>query len=159
MVPAVSPTELEFVSEFYGLGLAIVLIAISVLVHFQALLVLSNWQSRLRATGHMKMVLIIFGLIAAHILETAVFAGGYWVGERGLNLGRFVGTRSMDVLDFFYFALETFTTQGLGDVYPIGPLRLVASLEPLVGLILIGWSASFTFLVMGREWRVGNLDD
>jgi hypothetical protein len=30
----------------------------------------------------------------------------------------------------------------------------MASLEPLVGLILIGWSTSLTFVLMRRYWRV-----
>ena len=60
----------------------------------------------------------------------------------------------MSASQLFYFSIETFTTQGVGDVYPVGPLRLVASLEPLAGLILIGWSGSFTFLAMGLDWRL-----
>ena len=154
MLPAVQPVEISLLMQLSGLVMSIVLIAIAVLVHFQSLLFLSEWQASLKKSGSIKMLLIIFGLIAAHIVETVVFAGGYWIGERGFHLGNFVGVRSMEVKDFFYIALETFTTQGVGDIYPIGPLRLIASLEPLVGLILIGWSASFTFLMMGREWQV-----
>jgi hypothetical protein len=106
-----------------------------------------------RVPSHTKIVFIIFGLIAAHSLEAAIFAGGYWIGQRELNLGFFLSSRPIEVVDFLYFSLEAFTTQGIGDVYPIGPLRLVASLEPLTGLILIGWSASFTFVLMARDWE------
>jgi hypothetical protein len=41
----------------------------------------------------------------------------------------------------------------------MGQLRLLASVQPLVGLMLIGWSTSFTFLVMRRDWRTDELAD
>jgi hypothetical protein len=34
-------------------------------------------------------------------------------------------------------------------------MRLIASVESLNGLVLIGWSASFTYLSMERFWQDG----
>jgi hypothetical protein len=144
---------IEVLDTVYALGLAIFLIAAAVLVHYQALRVLTVWQQNRHKSAHARILVIIFGLIAAHIVEAAIFALGYWLGERGFDLGSFVGTRAMDIRNYFYFSFEAYTTQGIGDVYPIGALRLIASLEPLAGLILIGWSTSFTFVMMGRDWR------
>jgi hypothetical protein len=31
-------------------------------------------------------------------------------------------------------------------------MRLVAGIEALVGLLMIGWTASFTYLDMSRHW-------
>lgn len=39
-----------------------------------------------------------------------------------------------------YFSAETFTTLGYGDVVPHGDLRLLAGIEALNGLLLIGWT-------------------
>ena len=144
--------EVTLVDSFFALILALVLVAAVVVVHFRALQFLSTWQKEGHASGHRKILLIIFGLIAAHVVEAAIFAAGFWIGVHVLKIGTFTGTRVMDVRDFFYFSLETYTTQGVGDVYPVGALRLIASLEPVAGLILIGWSTSFTFLMMGRDW-------
>ncbi len=142
-------------ADLSALILTLVLIGLAVLIHFQALRFLSLWQASHGASGRLKVLVIIFGLIAAHVIEAGVFAGGYWAGERLLQVGQFVGPQAMTAAQYFYFAIETFTTQGVGDLYPVGPLRLLASLEPLAGLILIGWSTSFTFLVMGPDWRIG----
>jgi hypothetical protein len=141
-------------ADLYALALSLALISAAVMIHFHALRGLSRVQDRWTVSGRLKILLVIFGLIAAHILEAAVFAAGYAVGEHGLHLGSFVGVPMMSASQLFYFSIETFTTQGVGDVYPIGPLRLIASLEPLAGLILIGWSGSFTFLAMGLDWRL-----
>jgi hypothetical protein len=57
-------------------------------------------------------------------------------------------------LDFYYLSLSSYTTLGIGDIYPTGPLRVIAGIEALNGLVLIGWSASFTYLTMERFWGV-----
>jgi hypothetical protein len=46
----------------------------------------------------------------------------------------------------------TYTTVGFGDVVPVGAIRFVAGLEALTGLVMITWSASYTFLEMQRDW-------
>jgi len=36
---------------------------------------------------------------------------------------------------------------------PSGPLRFMAGMEALTGLVLIGWTASFMYLQMRRVWK------
>ncbi|HEX4709549.1 ion channel [Phenylobacterium sp.] len=142
----------------FALAVGLTLAALG--MHYEALRVLSVVPQAARISARLKTLVVIIGAIAAHIAEAAAFAVGYWVGEAPLHLGRFAGGGQLEAsgqlgpLQLFYFSLEAFTTQGVGDVYPVGPLRLVASLEPLAGLILIGWSTSFTFVVMRRYWRL-----
>jgi len=72
---------------------------------------------------------------------------GYWEDPKAA-----AGTRA----DYIAFSAETYTSLGLGDIRPVGVLRLLAGTETLTGLILIAWSASFTYLAMSRFWRAGN---
>ncbi|MFL6662236.1 MAG: potassium channel family protein, partial [Rhizobacter sp.] len=51
-----------------------------------------------------------------------------------------------------YFSAETYTSLGFGDITPVGPIRLLAGVEALNGLLLIGWSASFAYIAMERYW-------
>ena len=55
-------------------------------------------------------------------------------------------------LDYFYFSIVSYTSLGLGDVFPHGHVRFLTGLEALNGLMLIAWSASFAYLAMGRLW-------
>ena len=45
-----------------------------------------------------------------------------------------------------YLSISNYTTLGVGDVFAIGPMRIVSAIEALIGLVLIGWSASFSIL-------------
>ena len=136
-------------------GLSLCLSLAVVLMHYEGLSLLLRLLRPLRRFGRLQTVFVVCGALVIHVLETVVFAFGYWIGERQLHLGSFVHAHNASNLVYFYFSLETFTTQALGDVYPVGPLRMVASIEPLVGLILIGWTTTFTFLFMRQNWDMG----
>jgi hypothetical protein len=137
-----------------GLAMALVLSFACVLIHYEGLGVVSAVATRAPFSPRLKMLVVISGVIVAHMIEAGVFAAGFWLGAQRLHIGRFVGYAPKNAFQYYYFALETYTTQSVGDLYPVGGLRVLASLEPLVGLILIGWSTSFTFLVMRRYWRL-----
>jgi hypothetical protein len=77
---------------------------------------------------------------------------GFSVCQNHLRLGVIAGDLQGGILDVLYFSITTYTTLGFGDLYPRGSLRLIAGIESLNGLVLIGWSASFTHLSMEKFW-------
>ena len=51
-----------------------------------------------------------------------------------------------------YFSLVTYTTIGFGDVV-VGPgWRVLAGIEGLTGILLVGWSTAFVFAVVNRMY-------
>ncbi len=133
-------------------GLALFLTLAAVVIQLEGLNFLSWVSTRPKGAHRLLLSAVICGIIMLHVLEATLFALGYWLGDAVLHLGKFVGAHALTPIFYFYFAAETFTTQSFGDVYPLGSLRMIASIEPLTGLILIGWSTSFTFLLMNNYW-------
>ena len=56
--------------------------------------------------------------------------------------------------DAFYFAITSYTTLGIGDLYPTGAFRIISGIEALNGLVMVGWSASMTYLYMEKFWHL-----
>jgi hypothetical protein len=138
----------------FGLGLALAISFVAVLIHYEGLALISVVATSAPVPARLKMLVVISGVVVAHMIEAGVFAVAFWLGAEVLRIGRFAGAAPESAFQYYYFALETYTTQSVGDLYPVGGLRVVASLEPLVGLLLIGWSTSFSFLIMRRYWRL-----
>jgi len=68
--------------------------------------------------------------------------------------GSVAGVGGVETLfDAFYLSATTFTTLGFGDLTPMGAIRVLSGCEALTGLLLITWSASFTYLEMARLWN------
>jgi hypothetical protein len=99
-----------------------------------------------------RMAAVVLACFAAHTIEVWIFAGSYYLLADHFALGRVAGEQQIDFPDLVYFSVVTYSTIGFGDLYPIGGARLLAGVEAILGLLLIGWSASFTYLVMERFW-------
>jgi len=127
-------------------------LCISVLLHYEALSLLSTWLFRLEGRRRRRVLVVIFGVLGAHVAEIWVFGAGYALLLLSPALGSVHGVAG-GMLDLVYVSSVTFTTVGAADVHLLGPIRFLAGSEALAGLILVTWSASFTFLEMGRFWR------
>ncbi|MGO4525919.1 ion channel [Microvirga sp. 2MCAF35] len=131
---------------------------LTVVVHYEALSGLSKVLQKSTIQSHPKVLVVVFGVITAHFVEIAIYALAYWIADTGLNIGDFGGNRAVNFADYLFFSAETFSTLGIGDIFPLGMMRLIASLESLNGIVLIGWSTSFTYLSMSRYWAGNSLE-
>ncbi|HQU98198.1 MAG TPA: potassium channel family protein [Nitrosomonas sp.] len=131
--------------------IATCLVSLCVILHYEAL----RWLGlTLGAHVHKRIgvLLAMFGLLIAHILEIWIFAIGYILVQHGVELGHIKGIEHGNLIDFVYYSSVVYTTVGFGDLVPIGPIRMLTAAEGLTGLALVTWSASFTFLAMQRFW-------
>ena len=132
--------------------MAVLLVVLSTFAHYEALRFCNEGLQRLDRIAPRAKVLLAMGAgFCSHLAQIALFAGGFWLLQR-LGLGSLRGQPHGPVLGVLYFSAETYTSLGYGDVYPVGDLRLIAGLEALTGLLMISWTASFTYLEMGRHW-------
>lgn len=129
------------------------LTAVCVLLHYETLRLLND---RLAGTdiisARTKVLVALVGAMASHILQIVVFALAYYLLRDKVGLGGFGGVFQDTLMSFFYFSSETYTTLGFGDIYPTGQLRVVCGIESLTGLLMVSWTASFTYLEMRRYW-------
>jgi hypothetical protein len=122
-------------------------------LHHQALYRMTQ-RLQGRPLSHFGVVLFLVALVSVHLADITLYAGAYAIGARVLALGHLRGSTGRAGLDFFYFAAETYSTLGYGDIVPEGALRLVASIEALNGMLLLAWSGAFLFGILeGRGQR------
>jgi hypothetical protein len=126
----------------------------SVLLHYEGLNLLSQWLAERRDHHPRRKVLYgIFGVLSLHIAEIWIFGLTLWALLMFANTGSVTGSDARSLLDAVYLAASTYTTVGFGDLVPLGPVRFIGGTMALTGLVLITWSASFTFLEMQSFWR------
>ena len=135
----------------------------SVLFHYEGLRLLSLWVTLDLLPARVRIVSLIFGQLVLHLAEVSLFAlTNYLLGQYP-SFGGFlqIGAENcmqrgaMGWLDHLYYSVTVYTTLGFGDIVAEGAVRILAGTEALVGLVLITWSASFTFLKMQRYWGRG----
>jgi len=133
--------------------LALSLVTATVMIHYEILRGASRLIPCLSIPPRRRILAIIAGALVAHLAEIWLYAFVYFLMNAQLSLGSIAGEFGGGAFDYFYFSISSFTTLGIGDVYPQGHLRVIAGIEALNGLVLIGWSASFTYLAMEKFWE------
>lgn len=134
--------------------LGLLLLGATTLIHFEALNVASALFARLRRRPRIAVLFVVFLLIGAHLLEIALHGAAFYLERVRIAISANRGQLADAFWTYLYFSAETYTSLGIGDLVPGGELRFLVGLETLVGLLMIGWSGSFIFLVMQRVWRL-----
>jgi hypothetical protein len=132
------------------------LVALTTLIHYEVLRATHAVLPALAIPKRTKVLVVIFGAFAAHFVEIAIYGVALYVLVRYMGIGKLSGVLPFSFENCLYFSAETYTSLGFGDITPGGPVRLLCGVEALNGLLLIGWSASFTYIAMERFWSPGD---
>ncbi len=128
------------------------LVVATTILHYEVLRSLNSRLPTLRVPGRAKLVVVILAAFVAHAAEMALYGVALYSLVAWLGTGSLTGAAGFSLASCLYFSAETYTSLGFGDLTPVGPVRLLAGVEALNGLLLIGWSASFTYISMERFW-------
>ncbi len=141
---------------FLAVSVSAVMVLLVVAVHHEVIgltskILLPSFRSPRR--WHVSLTVLIF--VLAHIIEILICAFALYLSAEWLEIGRIVGDSHLDFSTYLYYSFASYTSLGIGDLYPLGHLRLLTGVEALIGLMMIGWTASFLFLEM-REFYSTN---
>jgi hypothetical protein len=132
----------------------LLLVVATATVHYEALRLLAFVLPKARMPVRPKVIVVVLGTFVAHAVQILLYGFALFVLVRDVSAGVLSGPAAFSLTNCLYFSAETFTSLGFGDITPKGPVRLLAGVEALNGLLLIGWSASFIYLAMEQFWRV-----
>ena len=127
------------------------MVLLSIMLFYELLYVGGRWLNKhLHRPRYSIMVAVVLSFIC-HTLAVWIYAVVYyWIAGHGV-LGDLHGEIHADgFLTYLYFSATTYSSLGFGDLYPSGPLRLLVAVEAINGLLLIGWSVTYTYVVTQR---------
>jgi hypothetical protein len=136
----------------FTIAFCLTLVVATTVVHYEVLKLLSARLPDSPIAARRKLVVVVLGTFVAHAAEIALYAVAMWASIALAHVGGLKGSGESLLTASLYFSAETYTSLGFGDLVPTGPLRLMAGVETLNGLLLIGWSASYTYIAMERFW-------
>jgi hypothetical protein len=131
---------------------SVLLVTTTILIFYETLRLTSSHLAALPVPIRARILVVVLATFVGHTIAVWTYALAYWVLSVGLQVGSFKGLPVENFQDCLYFSVVTYTTLGFGDQVPVSHARLIAGVEALNGLMLIGWSASFTYLAMERYW-------
>lgn len=133
--------------------ICVLLVMLTTVVHYEVLRLMAASLPGFSMHTRAKLIVVIIGAFLAHFAEIALYAVAIFFLVRMAGIGSLGGSGHSSLAQCLYYSAETYSSLGYGDVAPKGPLRLLAGMEVLNGLLLIGWTASFTYISMERFWK------
>ena len=145
--------------DFFIVSLiTITIIAICCLISYEIMRATWKVLPKLELIPHFRVLVIIAPIFLTHIIDIWIYAITYFTVENFTAVGAVqgvahtVGLTKESFLDCLYFSASTYTSLGFGDLIPTHHMRMLAAAEVLNGLVLIAWTASFTYLAMEKFW-------
>lgn len=97
---------------------------------------------------------MLVAALSSHMIHALLYALAYLGLEEIGGFGTIGGERGHSLEDAFYFSITSYTTLGIGHLFPTGALRIISGVEALNGLVMVGWTASVTFIYMEKFWHI-----
>ncbi|CAO4150709.1 ion channel [Methylorubrum extorquens] len=127
---------------------SIALVITTILVLYETLRLTSEHLSELPFPPRARIIVVVLAAFIGHTAAVWIYAGAYWLLVLQLGIGTFSGVPVETFEDCLFVSVVAYTSLGYGDHFPVGHARLLTGVEALNGLLLIGWSASFTYLTI-----------
>lgn len=133
---------------------ALACLLVTIGIHAEGLSIIRLEIGRHPVGERLRLIIVVSAAILLHMLEIGFYAAVIWMLNIVVDVGDIVGAREFSAMDYFYYSAQTFTSLGSGDLSATEGLRLIASIEPLNGLVLIAWTGAFTYWTMEHYWSV-----
>lgn len=133
--------------------LAAGLLMLTTLVHYEAIRLLNRWAHSTGRRHRLMLATVSACLVGVHLFEIGLYAATFALAAGPLGLGVVEGSHPMTAQDYFHYAAEAYSSLGSADMTATGDTRLIASVSPLNGILLLAWSGAFLFSLFdeGRE--------
>ena len=132
----------------------VITVMLCVSVHYEGLRFLTDRLKVPRHHDRARVVFLILCLLGLHVICIWLFGIAYYIQLNFFEVGELRGVEAPTLFDCVYYSAMSYTTIGFGDIVPLGAVRVMTGMEGLTGLVMITWSASYTFLVMLKTWNM-----
>jgi hypothetical protein len=132
--------------------ISVLLVICTTFIFYEFLRFIWDYSPKLKVAPRKRIIFIILAMFFAHTLCIWIYATAYYLIIEKLGMGGFTDHLQVDFLSYVYFSAESYTSLGVNDLIPKDAFRFIAGVEALNGLLFIGWSVTFTYLMMERFW-------
>ncbi len=131
------------IAALISIGLVMTCVAVFYEIMAHVWLMLPRLEGRPRT----QILLTVLAAFAGHTVAVWAFGLVYYLFASYLGFGSLDGRLNHELIDYVYFSVICYSSLGLSDVYPLGGLQMLVGIESILGLILTGWTVTFTYIV------------
>lgn len=133
--------------------LSVFMVFLSTFLFYEVLSVVLKVISKNHLKTRPLMLFLVTAIFSAHTLAIWIYGLVYWVMVHTFHFKPLSGIDPNNFLGYIYFSAATYSSLGIGDVFPLSPaMQFLTGVQVLNGLMLIGWSVTFTYFSVQKLW-------
>jgi hypothetical protein len=129
---------------------SILLVLLTTSIFYEILHIVLKVISRYDIRPRPLMFFLVMSIFAAHTIVIWIYGAAYWMMVNHLNFLPIIGIDKSNFFEYIYFSAATYSSLGIGDIFPHGVMQFIAGVEVLSGMMLIGWSVMFTYFAVEK---------
>lgn len=142
----------ENMTETILISIALVLVTTG--IFYEILCAALRVVARYNLCNRRLMFFLVVTIFSAHSIAVWIYGTVYWVMVHTFGADPLSGIAHDNFFGYIYFSAATYSSLGIGDVFPHGAMQFITGVQVLNGLVLIGWSVMVTYFAVQKLWDV-----
>ena len=134
--------------------LSIALVLLTSAIFYELLGLMLRVIAKYNLKNRTLMLFLVVGIFSIHTIAVWIYASVYWVMVHTFGVEPLNGIAHDDYFGYVYFSAATYSSLGIGDIFPYGIIRFITGVQVLNGLLLIGWSVMVTYFAVQKLWDI-----
>ncbi|MCF6320809.1 MAG: ion channel [Rhizobiaceae bacterium] len=143
---------------YYAIGISIVLVIVTTAIFYEILCIVLRIVSKYDPSPRPLMFFLVLTIFSAHTIAIWIYGTVYWALANLAGYEPLIGVARDDFFGYIYFSAATYSSLGIGDIFPQGAMQFITGVEVLNGLMLIGWSVMFTYFAVEKLWNFHSIE-
>ena len=142
----------EIIPEAIIISIALVLITTA--IFYEILCIVLKVVAKRNLRTRPLMFFLVVAIFSAHTIAVWIYGFVYWELVHSFGFEPLSGIAHDNFFGYIYFSAATYSSLGIGDVFPHGAMQFITGVQVLNGLMLIGWSVMFTYFAVQKLWDI-----
>ena len=134
--------------------ISIALVLLTTSIFYEILGVVLRIIAKRNLRNRPLMFFLVVAIFSAHPVAVWIYGTVYWVMVHTFGAEPLSGIAHDNFFGYIYFSAATYSSLGIGDVFPHGAMQFITGVQVLNGLVLIGWSVMVTYFAVQKLWDV-----
>lgn len=134
--------------------ISIVLVFLTSAIFYEILCITLRIISKHNLRTRPLLFFLVAAIFSAHTVSIWIYGTVYWVMVHTFGAEPLSGIAHDNFFGYIYFSAATYSSLGIGDVFPHGAIQFITGVQVLNGLMLIGWSVMVTYFSIQKLWDI-----
>jgi hypothetical protein len=134
--------------------ISVALVLITTAIFYEMLGLILKVIAKHNLRNRALMFVLVVGIFSAHTIAVWIYGTVYWVMVHTFSAEPLSGIAHDNFFGYIYFSAATYSSLGIGDVFPHGIMQFITGVQVLNGLMLIGWSVMFSYFAVQKLWDI-----